>query len=222
MSELLNCPFCGSEALHRRWVGDGLIEPRVDWEKVECVKCHAQTDTIQPYADRTAIAAWNRRATQEKPGTDISGSDLDGVMEAVWEAGMSALATPKDASTQPVGEASLVEYIKRQWAWSKETFGPALRTRGIIDHITKELREVEAKPHDLSEWVDIVILAMDGFWRHGGKPEDLLPAMQAKQDKNFARKWPDWRTVPEGKAIEHDRSGEAALATQATATQETT
>lgn len=102
----------------------------------------------------------------------------------------------------------LVSYLHRQWAWSKETFGPALRTKGIVQHITKELREIEAEPHDLAEWVDVIILAMDGFWRHGGKPEGLLPAMQAKQDKNFARTWPDWRTMGEDQAIEHDRSGE--------------
>lgn len=106
------------------------------------------------------------------------------------------------------GPADLVSYLHRQWAWSKETFGPALRTKGIVQHITKELREIEADPHDLAEWVDVIILAMDGFWRHGGKPEDLLPAMQAKQDKNFARTWPDWRTMGEDQAIEHDRSGE--------------
>jgi hypothetical protein len=105
--------------------------------------------------------------------------------------------------------ADLVAYLHRQWAWSKETFGPALRTKGIVQHITKELREIEAEPHDLAEWVDVIILAMDGFWRHGGKPEDLLPAMQAKQDRNFARTWPDWRTMGEDQAIEHDRTGEA-------------
>lgn len=105
----------------------------------------------------------------------------------------------------------LVAYLERQWAWSKETFGPALRTKGIVQHIKKELREIEAEPHDLAEWVDVIILAMDGFWRHGGKPADLLPAMQAKQDRNFARQWPDWRTMSEDSAIEHDRSGEATL-----------
>ena len=117
---------------------------------------------------------------------------------------------PLEIQSMAHSSADLEAYLHRQWAWSKETFGPALRTKGVIQHITKELREIEAKPHDLSEWVDVIILAMDGFWRHGGKPEDLLPAMQAKQDKNFARNWPDWRTVGEDSAIEHDRSAEAA------------
>lgn len=117
---------------------------------------------------------------------------------------VAALAAPAAKG----GTDPLVAYLERQWSWSKETFGPALRTKGIVQHITKELREIEADPHDLAEWVDVIILAMDGFWRHGGKPSDLLPAMQAKQDRNFARTWPDWRTMGEDQAIEHDRSGE--------------
>ena len=101
------------------------------------------------------------------------------------------------------------EYYSRQIEWSRETFGPALRTGGVIDHIRKELKEIEADPHDLSEWVDVIILAMDGFWRHGGTATDLMPRLLAKQRKNMARAWPDWRTMSEDRAIEHDRSGEA-------------
>ena len=109
-----------------------------------------------------------------------------------------------------VGVEMLETYFERQIGWSRETFGPALRTGGVIDHIRKELREIEADPHDLSEWVDVVILAMDGFWRHGGKASDLLPALLAKQQKNMARTWPDWRTMSENSAIEHDRSKDPA------------
>ncbi len=100
-------------------------------------------------------------------------------------------------------------YYARQIEWSRETFGPALRTGGVIDHIRKELREIEGDPHDLSEWIDVVILAMDGFWRHGGAATDLMPALLAKQRKNMARAWPDWRTMSEDSAIEHDRSADS-------------
>ncbi|WP_412474709.1 dATP/dGTP pyrophosphohydrolase domain-containing protein [Rhizobium sp. WW22] len=103
-------------------------------------------------------------------------------------------------------DENLLEYFKRQIAWSRETFGPALRTKGVLDHIRKELTEIECDPRDLSEWVDVIILAMDGFWRHGGKASDLLPALLEKQRKNMARSWPDWRTMSEDQAIEHDRS----------------
>lgn len=112
----------------------------------------------------------------------------------------------KDAVAAALSAETLETYYRRQIEWSRETFGPALRTKGIIDHIKKELREIEADPHDLSEWVDVVILAMDGFWRHGGNAEDLFKALTAKQKKNMARTWPDWRTMSEDSAIEHDRS----------------
>ena len=125
---------------------------------------------------------------------------------------MPILPPPEDASDEP--SEGIETYYARQIDWSRTTFGPALRTKGLLDHITKELREIASSPHDLSEWIDVVILAMDGFWRHGGKPEDLMPALLAKQKKNMARKWPDWRGKSEDGAIEHDRSGESGTALQ--------
>lgn len=97
-------------------------------------------------------------------------------------------------------------YYKRQIEWSKLTFGPHTRTAGIVNHIRKELVEVQADPYDLKEWVDIITLAMDGYWRHGGTYDGLLNDLQDKQDINFGRKWPDWRTLGDDQAIEHDRS----------------
>lgn len=103
----------------------------------------------------------------------------------------------------------LVAHLHRQRAWSRQTFGPALRTKGVIDHIKKELIEVEAHPTDLSEWIDIAILALDGAWRHGYEPEQIVAALEAKQTKNENRIWPDWRTLSEDQAIEHDRAAGA-------------
>jgi len=102
----------------------------------------------------------------------------------------------------------LTAYLRRQREWSLRTFGPGFRTDGVLNHIRKELGEVEKEPHDLMEWIDIVILAFDGFWRHGGSPERVMMLLQKKQDKNFARNWPDWRERSEDQAIEHDRSAE--------------
>jgi hypothetical protein len=101
---------------------------------------------------------------------------------------------------------SLIDYLRRQWRWSYETFGPATRTHGILDHITKEIEEVRADPHDLAEWTDLIILSMDGFWRHGGTAKMLIVALEQKQRKNMARQWPDWRAMSEDRAIEHVRN----------------
>jgi hypothetical protein len=102
----------------------------------------------------------------------------------------------------------LISHLHRQRSFSATTFGPGLRADGVLDHIRKELKEIEADPTDVTEWIDVVILAFDGAWRQGWSPEDIAKALEAKQTKNESRKWPDWRNAEPGKAIEHDRSGE--------------
>lgn len=107
------------------------------------------------------------------------------------------------------GSFDLVAHLHRQRAFSERAFGPGARTAGVLDHIRKELTEVEADPGDVYEWVDLVILALDGAWRAGHQPQAIVDALVAKQTKNEGRTWPDWRTADPTKAIEHDRSGEA-------------
>lgn len=97
-------------------------------------------------------------------------------------------------------------HLDRQREFSLRTFGPGPRTNGVLDHIAKELDEIRKAPDDLSEWADIIILALDGAWRTGAEPQDILDAIAAKQAKNEARTWPDWRTQDPNKAIEHDRT----------------
>lgn len=58
------------------------------------------------------------------------------------------------------------------------------------------------------KWIDVVILALDGAWRTGATPAQIIDALVAKQTKNEARTWPDWRTAPADKAIEHVRADE--------------
>ena len=97
-------------------------------------------------------------------------------------------------------------HLQRQREWSARTFGPGDRAKGVVDHIRKELNEIEADPGDLKEWIDVVILGLDGAWRCGATPEQIIAALVAKQAKNEARQWPDWRTAPADRAIEHVRS----------------
>ena len=99
----------------------------------------------------------------------------------------------------------LVEHLHRQKAFSEKTFGPGPRTIGVVDHIRKELREIEADPANVMEWVDVILLALDGAWRAGCSPEQIVAAIDAKQTRNEGRVWPDWRTADPDKAIEHDR-----------------
>lgn len=100
-------------------------------------------------------------------------------------------------------------HLQRQREWSERTFGPGNRTLGIVDHIRKELGEILAAPDDAEEFVDVVILGLDGLWRIGKTPVQIIEAIAAKQAKNEARQWPDWRTMPADKAIKHVRGDDA-------------
>lgn len=100
-------------------------------------------------------------------------------------------------------------HLLRQAKFSRKTFGPGRRTQGVSDHIRKELAEIAEAPDDLEEWIDVVILALDGAWRTGASPKRIIATLKEKQAKNEARTWPDWRTAEPGKAIEHVRTDQA-------------
>ncbi|CAM5574986.1 hypothetical protein MAUB1S_09664 [Mycolicibacterium aubagnense] len=124
----------------------------------------------------------------------------------------------RDARAQLKARFDLSAHLAHQRAWSAKTFGPGPRTKGVLDHIRKELTEIEADPADLKEWVDVIILAFDGAWRAGWEPEAIVAAIVDKQARNEKRQWPDWRTADPDKAIEHVRHGrdqEAGSAAQA-------
>lgn len=108
--------------------------------------------------------------------------------------------------TQNTQAYDLVAHLHRQRAFSERTFGPGSRANGVLDHIAKELREIAAHPENLEEWIDVVLLALDGAWRAGYTPEAIAAALAAKQAKNEQRTWPDWRTAAPDRAIEHVRA----------------
>jgi len=120
-----------------------------------------------------------------------------------------------------------VAHLTRQFVFSRATFGPKPRTQGVIQHIKKELKEVEecyAQGYDETiahseaslEWVDVVILGLDGLMRsisaeHPDMTADQVADLAAwrirrKQGTNEMRDWPDWRHMPEDAAIEHTRT----------------
>lgn len=126
---------------------------------------------------------------------------------------IARLAAAAGSVSPEAPDEALTAILARQREWSAETFGPGTRLRGVLDHIRKELREVEANPTDVSEWIDVAILAFDGAWRNSGmEPADIAAAMLAKYERNRARTWPDWRTADPDKAIEHDRTADAPAA----------
>lgn len=132
------------------------------------------------------------------------------------KAGAHQFATALEAliqwQEQQPASYDLIDHLARQRAWSLETFGPGARTAGVIDHIRKELREIEAAPSDLEEWADLILLAFDGALRAAGEPAEIAHAIQEKLFKNQRRTWPDWKVMPKDKAIEHVRGEEEETA----------
>lgn len=129
-------------------------------------------------------------------------------------AGEHLLRRP-DITGGPVSGYDLVAHLTRQIAFSKKAFGPFDRTPGIVAHIRKELDEVAASPGDVTEWMDIVLLGLDGAWRAGYSEEEITEALAAKLAKNEARQWPDWRDIPPDQPIEHVKGDAKARAFEA-------
>jgi hypothetical protein len=83
-----------------------------------------------------------------------------------------------------------IEWVSEKIEWSYKTFGMAERAEGVCQHIEKELAEIRADPHDIKEWIDVILLALDGACRTGHKPKEVVEALIEKQSKNTTRAWP--------------------------------
>jgi hypothetical protein len=103
---------------------------------------------------------------------------------------------------------SLVSYIREHAEWSFKTFGPSTGhdAERLCRHIEKELQEIRDNPLDCEEWVDVIILAIDGALRSGHFPIVIANTLQWKQKKNMERTW----SIPEDlrTPIEHHRMEE--------------
>jgi hypothetical protein len=144
-------------------------------------------------------------ATGAHPMTGESYDTYDGrEWDSYWPEKEKDLAPEFKVDWDNMDNVITAELLELKFAWSKETFGPGNRTIGVIDHIRKELQEIEDDPKG-TEWTDVIILALDGFWRAGYTAQEIIDHIIAKYEVNEGRKWPDWRLSTEGKAIEHIR-----------------
>jgi hypothetical protein len=126
--------------------------------------------------------------------------------EAETRAGVEAEAMKQLGAVPFVPPFNFAAHLQRQREFSAKTWGPDAGAKGVVDHIRSELLEVEKNPAGLEEWIDVAILALDGAWRAGYSPDQIIAQFVGKQDQNEARTWPDWRTADPEKAIEHERT----------------
>lgn len=97
----------------------------------------------------------------------------------------------------------MYDYLARQQDWFLKTFGPGVRDEGMIKHIEKELKEIREAPGDVEEWVDVIILGIEGALRNAKSVDEVVRCLVMKQNKNIARDWPDWRKADIDQPIEH-------------------
>lgn len=90
---------------------------------------------------------------------------------------------------------NLVQYLEAHNEWSARTFGRDRRPVSIINHIHKELKEVEAAPDDLVEWIDVMILAADGAFIAGYEPTQVAAAVITDIELGITGTWQSAETV---------------------------
>lgn len=79
MLDLKSCPFCGGEATHRRFTGNGFTLARVEYTQVSCQKCRIETEPDQPLGNEDrAATAWNRRTLQAVGPEPVAVRELHG------------------------------------------------------------------------------------------------------------------------------------------------
>lgn len=195
-------------------------------ERAGCSKCGSTGGVWMTWKERAEYEEQLKEGLQKDLEVALkeSGNHAFNVINAAHKA-LDRVLTPRSKShrsllerieealqtAEGVAHAASFDFaahLQRQREWSERTFGPSKRTKGVLDHIRKELLEIEAEPNDITEWIDVVILALDGAWRHGASPQQIIATLAAKQAKNEARQWPDWRTQPEDKAICHTKPAE--------------
>lgn len=123
------------------------------------------------------------------------------------------------------------EWLAQDIPFSFRAFGEGMRSKGIREHVRRELVEIEKDPNDPEEWADVVILGLDGLWRclyYGTYTKNfpypppspsgpdcwdvtrlselIAVILRSKLEKNERRKWP----APQGQdtPVEHDRTAD--------------
>ncbi len=75
--------------------------------------------------------------------------------------------------------------------------------RSEIYWIGKAIEAAEKTPAVLAMWANVAVVACEVAAERGLARHAVVAAVIAKQARNEARTWPDWRTLPPDAPIEH-------------------
>ena len=83
--ELLSCPFCGGDALLRKWKDESLWNHNiVDWTEVGCGSCDVSVHSCDGVSDDdTAEAKWNRRAAPASSAATVEPNEVHDVLQGL-------------------------------------------------------------------------------------------------------------------------------------------
>ena len=73
-------------------------------------------------------------------------------------------------------------------SWTEKQF-PSRNMRSILNHLRKEIAELEEAPDDIMEFADCFMLLFDAASYQGLHMSDIWRAMGEKLEINKARKW---------------------------------
>jgi hypothetical protein len=171
------------------------------------IRCMIDEDPNEVVADGgvTMLDVWRKDAQHEMKTAPANAGAVERLQRMLEAITLKELKLAEENETLRA-KFDLLSYLERQRIFSERTFGPGTRANGVIEHIRKELVEIEQAPRDLKEWIDVVTLALDGAWRAGFTPEQIAAQLGATLARNEKRVWPDWRTMSPDQAIEHDRN----------------
>lgn len=100
-------------------------------------------------------------------------------------------------------------FVEKKMAHSYATW-PEQSLKGVLAHARKECDEIEQEINnpdglvDASEWVDLLLLSIDGAIRSGLSSSDLIRELERKHQINTLRKWP--KPASPDHPGEHERS----------------
>lgn len=158
-------------------------------------------DKHDPAIDSSEVRSLKARIEQL---IQVNNADLERRRTAERERDrLFRLLTVYCANVEDVMSLDVLLMVKREWSLS--VFGPDYTYGELLAHIRKEVAEVAANPNDTTEWIDIILLAMDGYWRANdrtSRAQNLMRDLAAKVEENKYRQWE--RSAP-GEPMEHKR-----------------
>ena len=150
---------------------------------------------IRIYAALIGALCDEMKPLDERPTT----RHLRNIMNRIEEIHATA-----DQVSPPDPDRDLAALLTRQFAWSAKTFGEGHRPKALLEHVLRELIEIEGDPADPLEWVDVACLALDGAWRCGPYTgAQVAGLLVQKMQINRERTWP--KNVDPDKPTEHVR-----------------